>query len=132
MISKGKSKTAVEKAWLGMVVDYATESGWLTNMYAGYCSNPTQFQIDHILGAQAKRKINGVTTKVGEFAIMPIPMELHDVTSNHPLNRTLRPAAFRKVFGHELSVWNQMLAEMENEGYELPFSKELIDAVVMP
>lgn len=132
MISKGKSKTAAEKAWLGMVVDYATESGWLTNMYAGYCSNPTQFQIDHVLGAQAKRKINGITTKVGEFAIMPIPMELHDITSNHPLNRTLRPAAFRKVFGHELSVWNQMLIEMENEGYELPFSKELIDAVVMP
>lgn len=132
MISKGKSKTAVEKAWLETVVDFALETAWLKKMYSEHCNEPCTFQIDHALGAQAKRKINGITTKVGEFAIMPIPMELHDITSNHPLNRTLRPAAFRKVFGHELSVWNQMLAEMENEGYELPFSKDLIDAVVMP
>lgn len=132
MISKGKSKTAAEKAWLETVVDFAESSQWLRKMYELHSVNPTIFQIDHVLGAQAKRKINGITTKVGEFAIMPIPMELHDITSNHPLNRTLRPAAFRKVFGHELSVWNQMLIEMENEGYELPFSKELIDAVVMP
>jgi hypothetical protein len=131
VISKGKTKTAIEKQWLADVVDYATESGWLTNMYAKYCDNPTKFQIDHILGAQAKRKVNGVTTKVGEFAIMAIPMELHDITSNHPLNRTLKPRAYRDRFGHELSVWNKMLAEMENEGYELPFSKDLIDAVVM-
>lgn len=132
MISKGKSKTAVEKAWIEKVVDFAQSSQWLSRMYGAHATHPTTFQIDHVLGAQAKRKVEGITTKVGEFAIMPIPMELHDITSNHPLNRTLRPAAFRKVFGHELSVWNQMLAEMENEGYELPFSKELIDAVVMP
>lgn len=132
MISKGKSKTAIEKAWLEQVVDFAQSSPWLRAVYSMHCNHCEQFQIDHVLGAQTKRKINGITTKVGEFAIMPIPMELHDITSNHPLNRTLRPAAFRKVFGHELSVWNQMLIEMENEGYELPFSKELIDAVVMP
>lgn len=27
---------------------------------------------------------------------------------------------------------SKTVAEKENEGYELPFSKELIDAVVMP
>ena len=131
MISKGKSKTAAEKAWLGQVVDFAQSSMWLVDLYGQYCQNPKHFEIDHIIGAQAKRKVEGITTKVGEFAIMPIPIALHDITSNHPLNRTLRPAAYRKVFGHELSVWNQMLAEMENKGYELPFSKDLIDAVVM-
>lgn len=132
MISKGKSKTAAEKDWLDQVVDFAMYSDWLENIYGKHCDNPTQFQIDHLLGSKAKRKVGFETTKVGELVIMPIPIALHDITSNHPLNRTLRPAAFRKVFGHELSVWNQMLAEMENEGYELPFTKELINAVVMP
>lgn len=132
MISKGKSKTGTEKGWLEQVVDFANESEWLYRMYGSHCNQYEQYQIDHLLGAKAKRKVGFETTRVGEFVIMPIPIELHDITSNHPLNRTLRPAAFRKVFGHELSVWNQMLAEMENEGYELPFSKDLIDAVVMP
>ena len=131
MISKGKSKTAVEKAWLEQVTEFAQSSPWLSAVYGMHCDNCHQFQIDHLLGAKAKRKVGFETTKVGEFVIMPVPIALHDITSNHPLNRTLRPAAFRKVFGHELSVWNQMLAEMENKGYELPFSKELIDAVVM-
>lgn len=132
MISKGKSKTVDEKAWLEMVVEFAQISPWLYKVYSSHCDNCDHFQIDHLLGSKAKRKVGFETTKVGEFVIMPIPIALHDITSNHPLNRTLRPAAFRKVFGHELSVWNQMLIEMENEGYELPFSKELIDAVVMP
>lgn len=132
MISKGKSKTGTEKGWLEQVVDFANESEWLYRMYGSHCNQYEQYQIDHLLGSKAKRKVGFETTKVGEFVIMPIPIALHDITSNHPLNRTLRPAAFRKVFGHELSVWNQMLAEMENEGYELPFTKELINAVVMP
>jgi hypothetical protein len=131
MISKGKSKTVIEKKWLEQVVDFAMYSDWLSGMYYTSCNHPNQFQIDHLLGAQAKRKVDGVTTKVGEFVIMPIPIELHDITSNHPLNRTLKPRAYRDRFGHELSVWNKMPAEMENEGYELPFSKDLIDAVVM-
>ena len=134
MISKGKSKTAAEKEWLEMVVSYATESGWLTNMYAGYCNNPTQFQIDHVLGAQAKRKINGVSVKVGEFAIMPIPMELHDITSNHPLNRTLKPRAYRDEFGHETEVWERLVRDMKNwlqiSGETLPFDNDLIEAVM--
>lgn len=132
MISKGKAKTTAEKKWLEQVVDFAQSSPWLRAVYCMHCKNCEQFQIDHLLGAKAKRKVNFETVKVGEFVIMPIPIELHDITSNHPLNRTLRPPAFRKVFGHELSLWNQMLAEMENQGYELPFSKELIDAVVIP
>ena len=132
MISKGKSKTAAEKSWLETVIDFAQSSMWLRSVYGPHCQNCEQFQIDHLLGSQAKRKVEFKTVKVGEFVIMPVPITLHDITSNHPLNRTLRPAAFRRVFGHELSVWNQMLAEMENDGYELPFSKDLIDAVVIP
>lgn len=130
MLSKGKSKTAAEKAWLDQVVDFAMYSDWLSGMYYTSCNHPYQFQIDHILGAQAKRKVNGVTTKVGEFAIMPIPIELHDLTSNHPLNRTLKPKAYRDKFGHETDVWRKMLDAMVLEGYELPFDNDLIEAVM--
>lgn len=129
MISKGKPRTALEKSWLEQVVDFARNSSWLHDMYEVHCNNPYKFEIDHIIGAQAKRKVNGVTTKVGEFAIMAIPFEIHSITSNHPLNRTLKPRAYRDVFGHETDVWRKMLDAMVFDGYELPFDNDLIEAV---
>lgn len=130
MISKGKSKTATETQWLSDVLEFAQNSSWLRDMYGTHCGHVYAFQIDHIIGAQAKRKVYGVTTKAGEFAIMPIPVEIHDITSNHPLNRTLKPKAYRDVFGHETQVWRSMLDAMVLEGYELPFENELIEAVM--
>lgn len=130
MLSKGKSKTAAEKAWLAQVVDFANSDSWLEFMYNGKCQSPKHFEIDHIIGAQAKRKVRGITTKVGEFAIMPIPYELHNIKSNNPLNRTLNPSAFRKEFGHETLVWIEMLDAMVISGYEIPFDNDLIEAVM--
>lgn len=127
---KSKNKTAAEQRWLDTVVEFATDSTWLSDMYAGHVADPYQFQIDHILGAQAKRKINGLTTKVGEVAIMPIPIELHDITSNHALNRTLKPANFRNAFGHEKQVWLSMINRMDREGYDIPWGADIILGVV--
>lgn len=130
MLSKGKTKTAAEKAWLADVVDFARNSSWLHDMYDSCCDNPHFFEIDHICGAQAKRKINGISVKVGEFAIMCIPWELHNIRSRHLLNRTLSPARYRAEFGHETKVWRSMLDAMVIEGYELPFDNDLIEAVM--
>lgn len=130
MISKGSNKTAAEKAWHRTVSEFANNSTWLNDMYGGHVRDPHQWQLDHIVGAMAKRKINGVSVKIGEFAVMPISLEIHDLTSNHPLNRTLRPAAYRKAFGHEKQVWLSMLNAMKRAGIELPFGDDLIYSVV--
>ena len=129
MISKGHNKTQLEKDWLKTVVDFAESTKWLKAKYGAIC-NPHRFEIDHILGARTKRKINGVSRRVGELAIMPIPYELHNIKSATPLNRTLSPANYRAVFGHEKQVWLSMINTMHMEGYEIPFDDDVINAIV--
>ena len=127
MISK--NRTAAEKAWHTTIAEYARNSDWLAHMYGGIVRDPYQFQLDHILGAQAKRKIDGVTVKVGEFAVMPLPVEIHDITSNHYLNRTLKPANYRGAFGHEKQVWLKFILAMQRDGIVLPFDEKIIGAI---
>jgi hypothetical protein len=130
MISKGHSKTAFEKEWLNTVVEFASESTWLKDKYSHIKGVTPAFEIDHILGAKTKRKINGISWRVGELAIMPIPFELHNVMSKHPYNRTTNPGKYRSVFGHEKLVWLAMIRAMQNDGYEIPFSEEVIQAII--
>jgi hypothetical protein len=131
MISKNHTKTAAEKAWLEMVVEFANESSWLKNKYGHVTGMYSRFEIDHILGAKTKRKIRGVSERVGELAIMPIPFDMHNVMSKcHFLNRTTNPSRYREAFGHEKLVWLHMIRAMQNEGYEIPFSEEVIQAII--
>ena len=125
--------TSLEKQWRETVLLFAHHSNWLNYMYGACVKNPKQIELDHILGARAKRKINGVTTKVGEFAIMPVPIEMHSIAwgyANHPQNRTTNKGAYRDVFGHEKQVWLKMVDAMKNRGIETPFSNEIIEAIL--
>jgi hypothetical protein len=130
VISKGHTKTKAEKDWLDVVVEFASNSDFLLNKYGHVTANHFNWEIDHILGAKTKRKINGVSYGVGELAIMPIPFELHNVMSNNPLNRTTNPGVYRQSFGHEKQVWLDMIRAMQYEGYEIPFSEEVIQSII--
>jgi hypothetical protein len=129
VISKGHTKTKAEKDWLDVVVEFANESTFLADKYST-CVKDLKFEIDHILGAKAKRKINGVSWRVGELAIMPIPFYIHNVMSKHTLNRTTQPGNYRKAFGHEKQVWLEMIRAMQDDGYKIPFSEEVIQAII--
>lgn len=130
MISKNHTKTMTEKAWLKTVVDFTESSPWLKNKYGAIVEGFNVYEIDHIIGAKTKRKINGISERVGELAIMPIPKRLHSVFSSHKYNRTTNPAKYRAVFGHEKQVWLSMIRAMQKDGYEIPFSEDAIQAIV--
>ncbi len=128
---KSKNRTSVETAWHTTVCQYGRDYGWLNKVFGGVATDPYQYQLDHVIGAQAKRKVNLVSQKVGEFVVIPVPIELHDITSNHKLNRTLRPAAFKGEFGDPLKLWEGMVLEMRDEyNIPLPFGDDLIEAVM--
>jgi hypothetical protein len=130
MISKGHVKTQIEKDWMDAVVEFAKELDFLSNTYGHVLSDYSHFEIDHIIGAKAKRKINGVSCRVGELAIMPIPHALHNVMGKHKLNRTTNPGNYRKAFGHEKQVWLNMIRAMQDEGYEIPFNESVIQSII--
>jgi hypothetical protein len=129
MISKGHVKTKAEKDWLDVVVEFGATTNWLKSKYPEVASNAA-FQIDHIIGGKAKRKINGISQRVGEFAIMAIPAKLHESGGSHIFNRTEKPGNYRKKYGHEKQVWLNMIRAMQIEGYEIPFSEEVIQAII--
>jgi hypothetical protein len=130
MISKGHTKTKAEKDWLKIVVYFANESNFLSDIYGHKTNEYANFEIDHIIGAKAKRKINFLSFRVGELAIMPIPYVLHNVISKNTFNRTNKPSNYRKEFGHEKQVWLTMIRAMQSEGYEIPFSEDVIQAII--
>jgi len=130
MISKGKNPTATELKWRGIVSEFAAESTWLVDWFGEYVSDPYLFEIDHILGAQAKRKINFESVKVGEYAILPMPFMLHNVLSKHKLNRTTNPGKFRENIIHEKLLFGNMINAMKRDGYGIPFSDEIVNAIV--
>lgn len=127
MISKGNTKTSAEKKWHEQVSKFAIESSWLDRMFGSHCLHSSCFELDHIIGAQAKRKPFG---KVGEWAVISLPYELHNIQAGGDLNRTLNPAAFRKEFGHEKELFKSMLKSMKSIGVEMPFSHEIANAII--
>ena len=127
MKSKGNNPTAAELKWREVVADFANESSWLDRKFSCHCLQPSRFEIDHIIGAKAKRKPYG---KVGEWAIIPLPYELHNIMAGGKLNRTLNPSAFRNEFGHEKDLFKSLIYCMKMEGYEIPFSDEIVTAIV--
>jgi hypothetical protein len=129
MISKGHTKTKAEKDWLDVVVEFGATTNWLKSKYPEVASNAA-FQIDHIIGGKAKRKINGISQRVGEFAIMAIPAKLHESGGSHIFNRTEKPGNYRKKYGHEKQVWLNMIRAMQNEGYEIPFNEDVIQSII--
>ena len=126
---RSKQRTAIEKQWHSDVAEFASNGSFMVSIYGGHCSNPREFQLDHILGAQAKRKVNLVSEKVGEFAVIPVPIELHDITSNHPLNVTTNKKKFESVIGNRLDIWLRMVFLMESSGYTIPFDKHVKEAI---
>lgn len=125
-----KNKTALEKRWIASVANFACNSGWLTEMFGGYCDNPYLYHIHHVEGREAKRKINYISVKVGEFFILPVPIELHDVhQTQNKLNVTHNKKAFEKTFGTQKEIWLSMVEQMKVDGYEIPFDQELMEGI---
>ena len=127
MISKGKNPTALELKWRGIVADFADNTDWLEANFGGHNVNTSQYQFDHFLGAQTKRKPFG---RVGEFAIIPIPIKLHERGGSHKLNRTENKKAFDYEFGTAQYLFEGMIYKMRAYCYEIPFSQDIINAIV--
>lgn len=127
---RSKNKTSAEKAWHNTVAQFGRESGWLNKHFGGYVRDPYQFHIDHILGAQAKRKVDLVSTKVGEWAVIPLPIEIHDYNQRNPVNKSTNPEAYKQAFGSGKELFADMIKTMQSRGIELPFDEGVFNAIM--
>ena len=80
------------------------------------------FQLHHVLGRSAKHN----KVAIGHWFIIPVPVELHDVGSNHPDNVTHFKKRFTERFGDQRGIvqilyscmdkWN----DFEHNNYSIP------------
>lgn len=71
------------------------------------------FQIHHVIGRSGKHN----KVHIGHWFILPIPFDLHDVHSNHPLNVTHFRKRFTAEFGNQRDLWLKMVELMD---YDVP------------
>lgn len=124
VINKGNPRTALENKWMDTVNHAAMNTSWLHDTYGADVDNPEFYHVDHIIGSQAKRKPFG---RVGEFAIMPVPIELHepnDTTHQYHVSK-----GFKERYGHRTEVFERFVNYIRECGYEIPFSDDVIQAI---
>lgn len=106
---------AVQKKWMSDISNWANDN--LEYLFPDYLDGG--FQLHHVLGRSAKHN----KVAIGHEFILPVPIDLHDVESNHKLNVTHHKHAFTDAYGMQRSLFDSMYYLMINQGYVVPSSK---------
>lgn len=110
-----KPANAKQKKWMAAIVDWSICNIGL--LYGDEYDGAIP-QLHHVLGRSAKHD----KIAIGHEFILPVPFELHDVSSNHPDNVTHCKKAFIKRFGNQRDLFLTMVESMRDQGYELPLA----------
>jgi len=108
-----KQANTAQKKWMSVISDWAIEN--IGELYGDEWSG-SQFQLHHVLGRSAKQD----KVEIGHWFILPVPIALHDVSSNHLLNVTHHKKSFVRKFGKQSEIFSQMLHSMFNENLDTP------------
>lgn len=113
MRSKGNQPKAEEKKWLEAIGNQAC-----------IVTSSSNIQVHHMFGASAKRD----KLRVGHWAILPLSVELHDISSNHPHNITLHKKQFVENYGTEIELFSKLIElRIMNDLWVPP--QEIINAI---
>ena len=107
-----KQANAAQKQWMNDIAEWAYNN---LHLMFGIRYLNDNFQLHHVLGRSAKQD----KVSIGHWFILPIPFDLHDVSSNHPENVTHRKKDFVKRFGNQRDLFCIILESMRDEGYSL-------------
>lgn len=118
---------AKEKRWLESVCKFIDEAG-LGILYGPEFEGRTDYQIRHVKGRTYKHN----KVAIGHWFILPVPVELHDVHSNHPDNVTHFKHNFTRRFGLQSELFKEMCELMVvcDESFKLPFRANVEDAIM--
>jgi len=118
-----KQANAKQKQWMSDIADWANEN--IHMLYTGGYAQDCNFQLHHVLGRSAKHN----KIAIGHEFIIPVPFDLHDVSSNDPLNVTHHKHKFTERFGRQSDIFSDMVDDMILSGYEAP-DQMVYDAIM--
>jgi len=107
------------KKWHNMIQRYVEKYSVMG------CTYPN-VQHHHVVGrTYIHNKIH-----IGQWFVIPLPVFLHDVSSNDECNVTHYPKNFVKAYGLQSSLWWNMCCKMmANDWGELPFDNDVVEAI---
>lgn len=85
------------------------------------------YQLHHVKGRAFKHN----KVAIGHEFVIPVPFELHDVHSNHPLNVTHFKKKFVAELGKQSEIFCRMLKLMTAHGYDTSIITTEIYATIM-
>ena len=109
-----KAANAKQKKWMQDIVEWSTCNMGL--LYGDEYDGAIP-QLHHVTGRSSKQN----KVHIGHWFILPVPFELHDVSSNHSCNVTHRKKAFTKRFGNQRELFKTMVLNMEEIGFRVPY-----------
>jgi hypothetical protein len=113
---------AAQKKWMNDISEWYREVGF---DHPGLCNSWYNFHLHHVGG----RKLKQNKVPIGHWFILPIPIRLHDINSDHHLNITHHKNDFTEHFGLQSELFMIMIESMIEYGAELPFGTDVINAI---
>tara|TARA_R110000851_G_scaffold104433_1_gene222145 strand:+ start:195 stop:629 length:435 start_codon:yes stop_codon:yes gene_type:complete len=117
-----KPANAAQKKWMSDIVDWAVCN--LGLLYGDKYDGAIP-QLHHVLGRSAKHN----KVAIGHWFVLPVPFELHDVSSNHHFNVTHCKNNFTNQFGSQRDLFQKMVISMIYLGYRIP-SPEIVYSIL--
>lgn len=108
-----KSANAKQRQWMDDITEWAICN---VGLLYGPKYDGAMVQRHHVLGRSAKHN----KVAIGHWFILPVPFELHDVSSNHHFNVTHCKRNFTNQYGMQRDLFLKMVESMRDYNYELP------------
>jgi hypothetical protein len=116
---------AKEKEFMKTVMDFHNNYG-VGYLYGAEWSD-SLLQCHHVAGRTYKNN----KVHIGHWFILPVPVELHDVHSNHYLNVTHWRHKFTGEFGMQRELWLKMVNKMVDEfAITKPIETEIVNSIM--
>lgn len=94
--------SAEQKRWIEIVAEWGADN--CGDVYGMHFQNQN-IQMHHVCGRSYKQD----KVSIGHWFVLPIPFELHDVSSNHEYNVTHHRHSFTAVYGMQRELFSFMV-----------------------
>lgn len=106
-----KPANAAQKNLMKEISTYINDAG-LGVLYGDEYEGRTDFELHHVLGRSAKHN----KVAIGHWFIIPVPFELHNVSSDHSDNVTHFKHNFTERFGTQRGIFSSLMCRLESIG----------------
>ena len=119
-----KPANAAQKQWMKNICEFVDQYS-LGSIY-GIEYDRSNYELHHVLGRSAKHN----KVAIGNWFIIPVPFELHNVMSDHPDNVTHFKHNFTKRFGYQRNIFDEIRNGIQVlRGKPVP-SEEIYNAIM--